>query len=92
MKVNVAHLRERSKSGGWVDFAVFDARSTTGSSQDNDELLQQLIARGRAAGLKIDKGALAFERNGRIVFYGAEDVVEYLQGLGVPEWTHTIDV
>lgn len=91
MKINVAHLRERSTSGGWIDFAVFDARSTTGSERDNAQLLQRLTLKGRAAGLKIDKAALAFEQNGKIVFYGPKDLVKYLQGRGVPQWTHTID-
>ena len=27
MRINLAHLRERAASGGWVNFAVFDARS-----------------------------------------------------------------
>ena len=35
MKVNLAHLRERARSGGWINFAVFDARSSSGSRDDN---------------------------------------------------------
>ena len=26
MKINLAHIREHSTSGGWIDFAVFDAK------------------------------------------------------------------
>lgn len=30
MQINFAHLREQSTTGGWINFAVFDARSTSG--------------------------------------------------------------
>jgi len=30
MRINLAHMRERAASGGWVNFAVFDARSSSG--------------------------------------------------------------
>lgn len=91
MKFNVAHIRERSTSGGWIDFAVFEARSNSGSSQDNATLLHQLTRVGRSSGLKIDKSALAFMQNGRPTFYGTKDLVDYLSKMGVPQWTHTID-
>ena len=32
MKINLAHLRERSTDGGWIDFVVFDAKSTIGDN------------------------------------------------------------
>ena len=32
MQVEFAHLRERSTSGGWIDFAVFNAKSTSGNN------------------------------------------------------------
>ena len=35
MKVNFAHIRERAQNGGWVNFAVFDARSSSGTRDDN---------------------------------------------------------
>jgi hypothetical protein len=91
MQVNMAHLRERSTSGGWVDFAVFDARSQSGTNADNAALLQQLTHRAMAAGLKVDKAALAFQQNGRIQFYGATDLVNYLSRSGLPRWTHKLD-
>jgi len=67
MKINMAHLRERSTGGGWINFAVFDARSTTG---DNDGLLYQLTQAARASGLRVDQSALAYKSGGRIQFYG----------------------
>lgn len=92
MKVNVAHLREPARSGGWVNFAVFDARSSSGSHSDNARLLAQLTSRARASNLRIDQSALAYMSGGRVEFYGSPPLVEYLSKSGVPGWTHTIDI
>jgi ethanolamine ammonia-lyase small subunit len=92
MRINFAHLRERSTSGGWIDFAVFDARSSSGTNADNAQLLQQLTAKARMNGLKIDQSALAFDEAGRIKFYGSEKLVKYLADSGVPAWTHALNV
>ena len=92
MKVKFAHLRERSTSGGWINFAVFDARSASGSTADNADLLQQLSLRARAAGLRIDQAALAFIEYGRVNFYGSKNLVDYLSKMGLPNWTHTLDI
>lgn len=89
MKINMAHLRERSTTGGWINFAVFDAKSTTG---DNDGLLHQLTMAARAYGLQVDQSALAFQSGGRIQFYGDKNLVSYLSKGWIPRWTHTIDV
>jgi len=91
MLINYAHLRERSTSGDWIDFAVFEARSTSGTDSANAEVLVQLTASARAAGQKIDQSALAFQEHGRIKFYGDSKLVEYLSKTGVPRWTHTIN-
>ena len=90
MQVNMAHLRERSTTGGWVNFAVFDARSSSGSDSDNNILLSQLTSQARASGLKVDQSALAFKQGGRIRFYGSKNLVDYLSRSGVPHWTHKI--
>ena len=60
MKVNFAHIRERAQNGGWINFAVFDARSSSGSRDDNSQLLAQLTAKARGANLRVDQAALAF--------------------------------
>jgi len=91
MKINLAHLRERSTSGEWIDFAVFDAQSNSGTNSDNDTLLHQLTIKARASGLKIDQSALAYSQNGRVRFYGDKNLVDYLSRSGVPRWTHQID-
>jgi hypothetical protein len=89
MKINLAHLRERAASGGWIDFAVFDAKSTTG---DNAGLLHQLTLAARASGLKVDQSALAFQSSGGVQYYGDKNLVSYLAKGWIPQWTHTIDV
>lgn len=88
MKINMAHLRERAVGGGWVDFAVFDAKSTSG---DNDGLLWDLTARARASGLKIDQSALVYSSGGRLRFHGTPKLVQYLAKGWRPVWTHSID-
>jgi len=92
MKIDLAHLREKSTSGGWIDFAVFDAKSTTGTNSDNADLLAQLTANARASGLKVDQSALAFKQTGKIKFYGDKNLVDYLSRNGIPRWTHKIDL
>lgn len=89
MKIKFAHLRERSTSGGYIDFAVFDAKSTNG---DNDGILYRLTQAARAAGLKVDQSALAFESGGRINFYGDKNLVSHLSKGWIPHWTHEINV
>jgi len=92
MKINFAHLRERSTSGGWIDFAVFDAKSTSGTDRDNAALLSELTANARQSSLKIDQTALAYRQAGRIKFYGDNNLVQYLSRNGIPRWTHQIDL
>lgn len=89
MKINMAHLRERSTSGGWINFAVFDAKSTNG---DNDGLLIQLTQAARANGLQVDQSAIAYKSGGKIQFYGDKNLVSYLSKGWIPQWTHTLDV
>ncbi|THC39086.1 hypothetical protein [Massilia sp. Mn16-1_5] len=66
MQINLAHLRERSTTGAPIDFAVFDARSNSGTQSDNSRLLEQLTMKARGAGVKVDQAALAYSENGRI--------------------------
>ena len=91
MKVNFAHLREHARNGGWVNFAVFEARSSSGTRHDNAKLLAQLTAKVRATH-KVDQSALAFMSGGRVQFFGSPPLVDYLSNSGLPGWTHTLDV
>jgi hypothetical protein len=91
MKINFAHIRERSTTGDWIDFAVFDAHSTVDTASANAELLAQLTAKARAAGYKVDQSALAFDEYGHLKFYGTKNLVDYLSHKGLPKWTHCID-
>jgi len=92
MKINLAHIRERSTTGGWIDFAVFDAKTTSGGDSGNNNLLAQLTVQARASGLKVDQSALAYKQGSQIRFYGDKSLVSYLSGNGVPHWTHTVDI
>lgn len=91
MRVNLAHLRERARSGGWINFAVFEARSSSGTDDDNTRLLAQLTAKAKSANLRVDQSALAFMSGNRIHFFGNPPLVEYLSENGLPGWTHTIN-
>lgn len=92
MRINFAHLRERAQSGGWVNFCVFDARSSSGTSTDNSQLLARLTARARASNLHVDQAALAFTSSGRLQFFGSPPLINFLSKSGLPRWTHHINV
>ena len=92
MRINFAHLREHAASGGWINFAVFDAHSTAGTDPENAKVLASLTAKARSAGYRVDQAALAFLRGGRTTFYGTKTLVQYLSRMGVPHWTHVMDV
>lgn len=89
MQIQFAHLRERSTSGGWINFAVFAAKST---NNDNPGLLSRLTAKVRAAGYAVDQSALAYTEFGRITYYGDKNLVAYLSKRGVSHWTHSMEV
>ena len=91
MRVNLAHLREHARRGGWVYFSVFEARSSSGTRDDNARLLAELTAKARGANLQVDQSALAFMSGGRVQFFGSPPLVEYLSESGLPAWTHTIE-
>ena len=74
MKINMAHLRERSTTGRYINFAIFDAKST---SNNNEQLLQQLTQKARANNLRVDQSALAYTENGRTKFFGDKNLVGY---------------
>ena len=92
MKINLAHIRARAANGGNIDFAVFDAKSNIGGDNANSQLLAQLTARAEASGLKVDQSALAYTENGRLRFFGSKNLVDHLSKIGLPSWTHSINV
>jgi hypothetical protein len=89
MKVNFAHIRLAAE-GGYIDFAVFDAHATSGSS-GNPAVLAQLTINARAAGLKVDRSALVYTQGGKQRFFGDKRLVNLLSRNGLPSWTHSID-
>jgi len=92
MRINFAHLREHSTSGGYIDFAVFEANATNGTESGRARVLSDLTVRARRLGLKVDQSALAYTEHGEIRFYGSPNLVDYLASSGIPEWTHWMDV
>jgi hypothetical protein len=87
MKVSVAHLRDQG-----ISFAVFGADARDRTDQGRDETLARLVDLARRNGLRVDKAALAFRRNGRLVFHGTPDLVRYLAARpSAVRWTHTLD-
>jgi hypothetical protein len=92
MKINLAHIRARATNGGNIDFVVFDARSNSGGDTANGQLLSQLTARAEASGLKVDQSALAYTENGRLRVIGSRHLVDHLSKVGLPSWTHSINV
>lgn len=91
MRINLAHLRERGRNGGWINFAVFDAQSSSGTREDNSRLLVKLTAQARLANLRVDQSALAYRSGGQVQFFGSPPLVDYLSNAGLPGWTHSID-
>jgi hypothetical protein len=92
MRINFAHIRERSTTGGYIDFAVFDANANSGRNEDRADLLQALTLEARRLGLKVDISALIYSEHGQIKTYGAQTLVDYLAKSGIPQWTHYIDI
>jgi hypothetical protein len=91
MRINFAHIRERSTTGGYIDFAVFEANANSGRDEDRADVLADLTMRARALGLKVDMSALVYREHGQNRSYGDRAVVDYLKR-GVPRRTHTIDM
>ena len=92
MRINLAHLRERSTSGKFVNFAIFDADTGDGTNGGRSALLADLTRKTRLfLGLTIDVSALAYSEQGQSRSYGDPVVVDYPSKTGVPQWTHYMD-
>ena len=92
MRINFAHIRERSTNGGFINFAVFDANAPAGTDDSRADLLSNLTMKARYLGLKVDISALVYRENGGVRTYGDRAVVEYLSNAGLPRWTNYLDV
>jgi hypothetical protein len=87
MSIKVAHVLIQN-----VNCCVFEADSTTHTPSGRRSVLADLTRRARLAGLRVDKAALAFMESGRLNFFGADDLVQYLANNGLPHWTNTLTV
>lgn len=75
-----------------MDFAIFDARSESGSEADNLTLLNELSENARKNNFKVDQAVLVFKIDDEIRFYGSTELAKYLSKVGFPKWTHQIDI
>lgn len=87
MGIRLAHLQTQG-----INFAVFAADATGHTDAARGDLLADLTRRARAAGLRINKAALAYAEGSRTMYYGTPDLVRYLANTGVTRWTHTLDL
>jgi hypothetical protein len=85
MKIEFAHLREKSTTGEMVDFAVFFAQANSDTDAAREEWLSQLVVAARAVGRKVDAAALVYEDGNRIKWWGHPFVVDYIERFGIPE-------
>jgi len=88
----MAHFRQKTSNGDFMDFAIFDAKSESGTESDNLKLLNQLTDNARLNKFKIDQAVLVFKVDEEIRFYGSTDLAKYLAKVGFPKWTHEIDI
>ena len=88
----MAHLRQETSNGDFMDFAIFDARSESGSEADNLTLLNELSENARKNNFKVDQAVLVFKIDDEIRFYGSTELAKYLSKVGFPKWTHQIDI
>ncbi|MGA1742360.1 MAG: hypothetical protein ACO4AC_09410 [Pseudohongiellaceae bacterium] len=93
MKINVGHFRQETSDGDFIDFAVFSAKSESGTEKDNLELLNYLVRETvKQKNLKIDRAALVFDKGEEIRFYGSQDLVKFLSKHGFPKWNVVLEL
>jgi hypothetical protein len=92
MKINMAHFRQETSNGDFMDFAIFDAKSESGTESDNLKLLNDLTDNARANKFKVDQAVLFYKEGDELRFYGSTDLAKYLAKVGFPKWTHEIDI
>ncbi len=88
----MAHFRQETSNGDFMDFAIFDAKSESGTEKDNLKLLNDLSHHVRLSNLKVDQAVLFFKEDEQIRFYGSTELARYLAKVGFPKWTHEIDI
>ena len=92
MKINMAHFRQKTSNDDFMEFAIFDAKSESGTESDNLTLLNQLTNNARLNKFKVDQAVLFYKEDGQLRFFGSTDLAKYLAKVGFPKWTHEIDI
>lgn len=91
--IKFAHLKDRSTSGVWINYVVFNARPKAGTRRENQNLLASLTEKAKASGLRVDQSALCFKEHGRIKFFGDQSLVRFLSRTLVSiTWTHDMKI
>lgn len=92
-EINLAHYRQKTATGDYVNFAIFDAVAESDSEKDKLELLNGLVKLTiELKKLKIDQAVIAFYKDDELRLYGSNDLIKYLSRSGLPEWTHTLEL
>lgn len=92
MRIEFAHLRERSTSGQYVDFAVFYSKADSNTASAKDAWLARLISAANNSGRKVEVGALVYEEHGQVKSWGHQFVLDYLSKKGAPRPNYYIDM
>lgn len=91
MRIEFAHLRERSTTGQMVDFAVFHAKANGNTDADRQRWLSELILRARQVGRKVDVAALVYEEGNEIRWWGHPFVGDFINKVGVPSPNYYVE-
>lgn len=92
MRIEFAHLQERSTTGQLVNFAVFHAKANSNTAAARDAWLAQLIIAANSIGKKVDVGALVYNEHGQIKTWGHPFVLDYLSKRGVPRPNYYVEI
>jgi hypothetical protein len=92
MRIEFAHLQERSTTGRLVDFAIFHAKANNNTDSARNAWLSQLTFAARSIGRKVDVSALVYDEHGQIKTWGHPFVLDYLSKRGVPRPTHYVEM
>ncbi|HYY57275.1 MAG TPA: hypothetical protein VE842_08065 [Pyrinomonadaceae bacterium] len=92
MRIEFAHLQERSTTGQLVDFAVFHAKANSNTDSARDAWLAQLILAAQSIGRKVDAAALVYNEHRQIKTWGHPFVLDYLFKRGVPRPNYYVEI
>jgi len=84
MRIEFAHLRQRSTTGQMVDFAVFHAKANGNTDADRQRWLSELGNSSSSSRRKVDVAALVYQEGTQMTWWGHPFVGDFINRLGVP--------